>query len=87
MITNWNFAICDDEKIYREALYDNLICYAKEKGNYINITQYSAADKLVEDIRQNPEIYHMVFLDVEMPETTGVEAAKEVRKEIGRAHV
>ena len=71
------FAICDDEKAVRELLYGWL------SGSVYNaeIKEYSSAEDLIKDIDSGSKI-DVLFLDIAMGGTDGIEAAKALGKRI-----
>ena len=73
-------AICDDEVYFLEELEKLVSVYANEEECELEINIYAEAEKLVEDIVSKGEDYQLLFLDVEMPGMSGMEAAKELRK-------
>ena len=73
------FAICDDEKAVRELLYGWL------SGSVYNaeIKEYSSAEDLIKDIDSGTKI-DVLFLDIAMGGTDGIEAAKALGERIER---
>ncbi|MBR3844894.1 MAG: response regulator transcription factor [Clostridia bacterium] len=73
-----NIAICDDKSIDRNAiinqihLYDS--CFVKPK-----ITQYNDAEALLQAYSKGAR-YDVLFLDVEMNQTNGIEAGIQIRE-------
>lgn len=65
-------AICDDEKLYREETKNCI----KEYDASIEIAEYKDGSELL-DARES---FDLILLDVEMPQTDGMTAAKLLRK-------
>ena len=80
MMGIWKIAICDDEITHLDVLYECLYNYFQEAGKKSAIEKYSQAEDLVADIRQNPSVYQMLLLDVEMSSLNGVDAARMIRE-------
>ena len=64
--------ICDDESEYTTILADYLKTYDidSEKDYSFQIDKFTSAKELLSAYTK-PETYHILFLDVEMPEITG----------------
>lgn len=69
-----DFAVCDDEKIFSKIIADMIgeIC-SKNNIDY-NISTFNSADKLINSCCK----YHAIFMDIDMPEIGGIEAAEEI---------
>ena len=66
--------ITDDHKLFRDGLHQvirrmNNVRSIKQAGNGIEVMNLLAQDK-----------YHLVFLDITMPEMNGIDTAKQMRK-------
>lgn len=75
-----NVAICDDEEVYTEAVYEMLDNCAKFMNIKISLDVYNSSTELLGVIRDNPLKYSILFVDILMPELTGVDLSKEVKK-------
>lgn len=70
-----NCAIIDDEPLAGELLKSYV-----EKTPYLSLSGvYNSALAAMKDLRENP--VHLIFLDIQMPELSGVEFAKILPKE------
>ena len=72
--------ICDDETFFREELEKLVSVYANESEQTLEIRTYAAAKTLATDILEEKEEFHMLFLDVEMDEMSGMDAARKLRE-------
>jgi len=71
-------AICDDEKSCRE----DILMHLKQNNYEIKINsldEFSSGEELVKSY-DNGKKYDVIFLDVEMNEISGLEAAKRIRQ-------
>ena len=68
-------AICDDEKIFRDAIKSELTEYAAAHRLRLDICDFSCAD----DLLVSEKRFDMVFLDYQMPGIDGMEAARVLR--------
>lgn len=73
-------AICDDEEFYRKELEKLIQVYGNEAEADLLIEIYAEAQTLTEEIMKKNKMYDIIFFDVDMPEMSGIEAAKEIRK-------
>ena len=69
-------AVCDDEKVVREELYDLL--RRVSGGDAIDL--YASAEPLFSDMEKTRR-YDVIFLDIQMPGLSGMDAARELRAE------
>lgn len=70
-------AICDDEKKYLDQLTHLLNQYAKSDNSTIEIFTYNNAESF---INTNLECFDLVFLDVKIGSSSGIDVAKLLRQ-------
>lgn len=73
--------ICDDEQFFLDEIYTLVYACCNECKLDFAITTYLDVEKLMEKIISKEEEYDILFLDVEMPGMTGIEAARKLRAE------
>ena len=74
---NLNLAICDDEIKDIELLKKHILQYTIETDNNITVSSYTSAKELISEY--NNHSYNVVLLDIEMPDLSGMELAKQLR--------
>lgn len=67
--------ICDDEQHIHEKVTKLLLLYSEEKQIMIDVVHYYSASQLLDKMQE----LDLLFLDIEMPEMDGVEAAYRLR--------
>lgn len=80
MINEFRLAICDDEAVHIDRICQYLAAYESESGNKLVVERYSSAMTLLEALRGGEVKYDILFLDVDMPDMQGTDAAMEIRK-------
>ncbi len=70
-------AVVEDEKKVQEQLVNYIEEYEKESGEKFEITEFSDGEQIVE---RYAGTYDIIFLDIEMKHTNGMEAARIIRK-------
>lgn len=76
----YRIAVCDDEQIYIQDIKDYLKAYESETQNKVIVTEYQNPEKLYQDFYDKKLDVDMMFLDVDMPEMSGVDLAVKVRE-------
>lgn len=71
----YNIAVCDDEEILRKQLLDML--KTPEIEGSCTITDFASGDALLKANEKQP--FDVVFLDIEMPGTNGMETAEKLK--------
>lgn len=71
-------AICDDEKACRDTIAE-LISQIDTGGSKINIFEYDDGEEIIQAYKRGQR-YDLVFLDVEMPKTSGINAGCVIRE-------
>lgn len=75
-----NIAICDDESQYIRKMEDSIqSIMKKEKAEEYAIDVFSSSKALEKKLKEK-QIYHVIFLDINMPEMSGLELAQKIRK-------
>ena len=69
-------AVCDDDKTEIELLENMIRRYCEEKRVQSIITSYLNGN----DLLSSPKKFHIIFLDIQMENLDGIQAAMELRK-------
>ena len=73
-------AICDDESKYLKKMEESIkIIMQKEQIQEYKIDLFSSAEDL-EMVLIGQEIYQVIFLDINMPQMSGLELAQRIRE-------
>ncbi|MCL2222979.1 MAG: LytTR family DNA-binding domain-containing protein [Oscillospiraceae bacterium] len=70
-------AICDDESVFRDKLSKS-VCAYEELPDDTSVRAFSSGQELIDS--HIKDVFHIIFLDVEMPELSGFEVAEKIRK-------
>lgn len=68
------FAICDDEELFSNKLKHMVSEICSRNHIEYKITIFKSANKMITSCRR----YHVIFLDIDMPDIDGIEAAEEI---------
>lgn len=71
-------AICDDEKYYRDKIYQLLKIYLKKRQLEANIDIFISGETFLQTT-DNLVKYDIVFMDISMEEIDGIQTAKKMR--------
>lgn len=75
-----NIAVCDDEVTSLEYIKSKIIIISKELKMCPKVITYNSGKQVVNAICNKKEIFNILFLDVEMPDISGLEVAKQIRE-------
>ena len=73
-------AVCDDEEFYRDELEKMITVYGNETGHTLTPDMWESAAALLDAVKHGNRDYDVIFLDIEMPELSGMAAAEELRR-------
>lgn len=76
----YKIAICDDEPSQRDYLEGIIAAWAKKGNHLVELRKYAHARHFLFDYGEKKD-FDILLLDVEMPEISGIELAKTVRKD------
>ncbi|GAA0126936.1 MULTISPECIES: LytTR family DNA-binding domain-containing protein [Clostridium] len=76
---SYNIAICDDIKLHRKEIIDILKEICNKSIIEINIDEFENGDDLAIKIKDNPYKYDIVFLDIIMNSTNGIDIGKLIK--------
>lgn len=71
-----NIAVCDDEKIFREALTEKLKDYTELRSIQFSISEFADGSELL----ASKETFDMIFLDHQMSSVSGIDTIRELRE-------
>lgn len=74
----YKLAFCDDNIEFMDHVVERVILYGKEKGIVFDIQKYNNSDSLMEHIEEK-KLFDVYFLDVDMPNYTGIDLARMIR--------
>lgn len=73
-------AICDDEKIEIDLLYKEIMKAADEAKIVVSCDKLLYGNILLDHIQNRKTVYDIIFLDIYMPDITGLNLAKNIKK-------
>ena len=73
-----HIAVCDDEKEIVQSLAQSIQEEIEAHGKKAEISTYVNAGQLL--LEYQPEVFHAVFLDIDMPDLSGIKVAMEMVK-------
>lgn len=76
-MTNIHIAICDDDKTFLELIKSKIIEYYRSQNLTPQITDFANGKDLVKACKETE--FDLAFLDIEMPQMTGIEVIKKLR--------
>lgn len=71
-------AVVEDDANAREQVNTFLAQFAKEHNTEFQVSLFSDGAELIQDYKP---IYNIIFLDIEMPQMNGMEAAEKIREQ------
>lgn len=77
----YRFAVCDDVAKEREQLKSALDVVMHERRESFSLEEYSSADAFLTEMGEERDGFDLIFLDIFMDGTTGMEAARRLRSE------
>lgn len=73
----YRVAIVEDNPVDAQSLQSMLERYSAESGTAFNISTFSRPDHFLAQCRQS---FDLIFMDIELPQMTGMEAARRLRE-------
>ncbi len=83
---DYKVAICDDSESDREKIAGMVRRWAEASGNDVFMSVFPSSESFLFQYAENKN-YDILLLDVEMRELSGIDLAKRVRAERGRAEI
>ena len=76
----FKIALCDDDASFLDFLQNLLLIEFSAHNCNIHIEKFISGKKLIESVEKNMEIYDIIFLDINMPEISGLSIADKLRQ-------
>lgn len=76
----YNIAICDDEQIFIDELQRQVNAILLPRDIEYTLTVFKDPGELMERMREAPDAFHLLLLDIMLGEDNGVALAKELRR-------
>ncbi len=73
-------AICDDDIKFAGKFEEMLISISKQEHIHIDTDVFSDGKELLKDICEEGKNFDLIFMDIEMKDIDGLEAARQIRK-------
>ncbi len=77
------YAVCDDDGMICEAVSDRVCSIFEKNGLTVFCERFTSPDALCRRFRDGEVPYDLLFLDIDMPDISGLNLAKIVRQKAG----
>lgn len=77
----YHIAICDDDSMFRESFYKEVIMVLENLGVKVEGCQWASLEEAKKAIQQN-QMIQLLFLDVELEKQRGMELGRFIRQEL-----
>lgn len=74
----YSIAVCDDDAFYLDNIADKVSILFKDRKQLIHMDKFTDTADLIEAIQTSIE-YKLIFLDIQFPESNGVDAARKIK--------
>ncbi len=74
----YRIAVCDDEDVFIKSMGKVVRTFFRESGREAKVTEYSDGKQLKRDILAGG-MFHIVILDIEMPDISGMQLASVIK--------
>lgn len=74
-----NIAICDDEQSEVEKISNYITSFSMKTGVEFKLDRFTSSGELLDKYADGSPKYDILFLDVEMPDTNGIQVAEKIR--------
>ena len=77
-----NYAVCDDEEIILDAVFDRVFTIFKRAGMIATGRKYRSSKAFLEDVTRQTghDELNLAFLDIDMPELNGIELGRAIKE-------
>lgn len=72
----YRIAVVEDEAENRKQVFDYIVRYGDETGAELDIREFPDGESIAEEA---PGIFDIIFMDIEMPGISGMDAARHIR--------
>lgn len=83
----YKVAICDDEEVMLDYIYNKIICLLEERNQEYEIYTYNSGEAILEAIFSEEIYFDVIFLDIEMEKISGLEVANEITSKIDKINI
>ena len=77
----YQIAVCEDNDPERAELCGACREILEQSGTEYAITEFSSAEELYERLKEHPDAWDLLFLDIRMGNMSGMELARRIRRE------
>ena len=74
----YKLAFCDDNREFMDCMMERVASYGRENGIVFDIQKFDDSDALMEQIEEK-KLFDVYFLDIDMPNYTGIDLARAIR--------
>ncbi len=82
---NFKIAVCDDEQIICETMYNKLMDLSKSKSVIFEIDCFNSGEELCDEMKIID--YDLLFLDIELPKMNGVAVGQYIRETLKNENI
>lgn len=78
----YELAVCDDEQLHIDTIISYMSAFESEERCQINVKSFLSGRALLAQMDQGDYVPDIILLDVDMPDGSGIEIARELHKRV-----